>query len=509
MNSELQTQARINKLLQYDIEYSKIEDEYDGLARLAGTICESPIAIISFVDSDAVYFKSHIGTDLTHNDLQNSFCLEAIHSPNEILEVEDTLLDARFTTHPLVAHSPHLRSYIGCPIISPEGIALGTVCVLDEVPRKWNDEQKRSLEILSKQVVLLLESKKNIKELAQSKFNLKVEGSRFKNILEASNVGAWEWDVLSNETIYNERWASMLGYTLDELKPLTIETWERLVREEDMKNINEHLDKCFRKEIEFYHIECRMRHKNGSWRWILDRGKVVEWSDDGKPLKMFGTHTDVTEKKENELAVMELVNALRVSEKRYSDLFQMSPQPMFVFDTLTLQIVDVNEAGLKSYGYNREEFLNLTIKDIRPPEDVEQLENTLKESLKINQLWAPGVFRHYTKSKKIKLVEVHSAPILYNNRPAKIIMANDITEQIHRFKIIENQNKAFKEISWMQSHLTRAPLARILGLMELVDGLNITDKQLNEYHELLKLSAEQLDHIIKNVSNKLFELRDR
>ena len=74
MNSELQTQARLNKLLQYDIEYSKIEDEYDGLARLAGTICECPIAIISFVDSDAVYFKSHIGTDLTYNDLSNAFC---------------------------------------------------------------------------------------------------------------------------------------------------------------------------------------------------------------------------------------------------------------------------------------------------------------------------------------------------------------------------------------------------------------------------------------------------
>lgn len=509
MESQNILDARLSKLLQYDIEYSKLDDEYTGLAKLASVITDSPIALITFVESDGVYFKAHIGTEIKYSPLANSFCIAAISNPNQILEVEDTSVDSRFREHHLVKDSPYLKSYFGCPIISPDGIALGTVCVLDIKSKKINNQQKDCLRIIANQVVQLLESKKNNKEIAHQQYTFQQETIRLKNIIEASNVGTWEWDVQTNETFYNERWASMLGYKLDELQPLSINTWENLIDKEDLKNINIHLQKCFNKEIEFYDIECKMLHKNGTWIWVQDRGKVIEWSSDGKPLRMFGTHTDITIKKDTELAFLKLLEELKSSQKRYSDLFQMSPQPMYVFDLDTLRILDANDAALKSYGYTREEFLGLTIKDIRPPEDVEQLESTLSVSKEMKTLWSPGVYRHLTKNKQIKYVEIHSAPIRFGKDQAKIILANDISEHIHRFNIIAKQNNTFKEISWMQSHQTRAPLARILGITELLINNKFDDKELNEFIQLLKLSSQELDEIIKDISYKLSEIKDQ
>ena len=104
----------------------------------------------------------------------------------------------------------------------------------------------------------------------------------------------------TGEIIINERWANIIGYTLEELSPISIETWKKYTHPDDLKASNRMLKKHFKGELEAYDIECRMRHKDGHWVWINDRGKVRSWTADGQPLWVFGTHIDITERKKYE-----------------------------------------------------------------------------------------------------------------------------------------------------------------------------------------------------------------
>ncbi|MCK6548631.1 response regulator [Myxococcota bacterium] len=120
------------------------------------------------------------------------------------------------------------------------------------------------------------------------------ERRRLEDVIRATRTATWEWNVETGETFYNERWAEILGYTLDELRPLSLDTWKRLTHPEDLATALAVLDRHFRGELDVYECECRMRHKSGEWVWVVDRGMVTERGADGRPRKMFGTHQDIT-----------------------------------------------------------------------------------------------------------------------------------------------------------------------------------------------------------------------
>lgn len=123
---------------------------------------------------------------------------------------------------------------------------------------------------------------------------LRRQQQRLQSILDGTNVGTWAWNVQTGTTEFNERWAEMIGYTLAELQPVTIDTWARFSHPGDLKASGELLEKHFAGELPFYECETRMRHKDGHWVWVLDRGKVSSWTPDGKPEWMSGTHQDIT-----------------------------------------------------------------------------------------------------------------------------------------------------------------------------------------------------------------------
>ncbi|MCG8511479.1 MAG: transporter substrate-binding domain-containing protein [Rhodospirillales bacterium] len=136
-----------------------------------------------------------------------------------------------------------------------------------------------------------------VKHRQQAERELANERQRLAEIIWGTNIGTWEWNVQTGETVFNERWAEIVGYTLDELAPISIETWMRLAHPDDLARSGELLEKNFSGELDHYECEARMRHKNGDWIWVRDRGKVVEWTEDGKPLRMSGTHSDITGQK--------------------------------------------------------------------------------------------------------------------------------------------------------------------------------------------------------------------
>ncbi|MDM8537592.1 CHASE3 domain-containing protein [Desulfobacterales bacterium HSG17] len=145
-----------------------------------------------------------------------------------------------------------------------------------------------------------------IAERKQAQEALAYEKQRLSYILEGTNVGTWEWNVQTGETIFNERWAEVIGYMLEDLKPVSINTWMKFCHPDDLEKSGELLNKHFVGELDYYEFEARMKHRNGDWVWVLDRGKIATWTNDGKPLLVCGTHQNITERKriENELQIL-------------------------------------------------------------------------------------------------------------------------------------------------------------------------------------------------------------
>ena len=137
------------------------------------------------------------------------------------------------------------------------------------------------------------------------------ERQRLASIIEGTNVGTWEWNVQTGDLIVNDRWAGIVGYSLEELQPTSIETWKTLTHPTDLILAEEKLQDHFSKKLDYYDVEIRMHHKDGHWIWVQDRGQVSEWTKEGKPLMMQGTHHDITQRKQNEAKLLEQLDELR------------------------------------------------------------------------------------------------------------------------------------------------------------------------------------------------------
>jgi len=137
----------------------------------------------------------------------------------------------------------------------------------------------------------------DIRGRIRDKQQIILERNRVANILEGTNAGTWDWYVQTGKLTLNERWALMLGYSLEELQPVTVETWKQRLHPDDLATALKSLDQHFSRLEGYYDVEFRMRHKDGSWVWINARGKVIEWTPDDKPHLMSGTHLDVTPRK--------------------------------------------------------------------------------------------------------------------------------------------------------------------------------------------------------------------
>ncbi|WP_295456184.1 EAL domain-containing protein [uncultured Thiodictyon sp.] len=129
---------------------------------------------------------------------------------------------------------------------------------------------------------------------------MRQERERLAGILRGTRAGTWEWNVQTGELIVNARWAQIVGYRLDELAPLSIDTWLNLAHPDDRRVSAVLLERHFRGELDYYECESRMKHKDGRWVWIQDRGRVATWTPDGKPALMQGTHQDITTLKEHQ-----------------------------------------------------------------------------------------------------------------------------------------------------------------------------------------------------------------
>lgn len=193
---------------------------------------------------------------------------------------------------------------------------------------------------------------------------------------------------------------------------------------------------------------------------------------------------------------------LQESEQRYADLFQLSPQPMWVFDLETLEFLNVNQAAIVHYGYSLAEFMKMTIKDIRPKEEAEFAENLIEQTRKENNRLIRAIFNHVKKDGTLIRVESYSNAIDFQGRRCRLVLANDITSKLKYLEAIETQNEKMRDIAWTQSHILRSPLSRMMGIIDLIQNEELENSELKVFLGHLVDSAKEFDTIIKDVVEK-------
>lgn len=197
-----------------------------------------------------------------------------------------------------------------------------------------------------------------------------------------------------------------------------------------------------------------------------------------------------------------LLLSLRETQKQYDELFHLSPLPMWIYNVETLRFRGVNKAAIRHYGYTRKEFEKMTLRDIRPPEDVRLLEKAIEFVKSHDMLFSRGTYRHQKKNGEIIVVEIVSNIIYFDNVKYELVLANDITEQLRYINAIEEKNKTLKDIAFTQSHIVRAPLANMMGLLHHVKDMDFTSDDGVKFLQHILTCSQQLDESIKEIVGK-------
>ncbi|MCX6267386.1 MAG: PAS domain S-box protein [Bacteroidetes bacterium] len=279
-----------------------------------------------------------------------------------------------------------------------------------------------------------------IAERSKVEENLAIEKRRLADIIEGTDVGTWEWNIQTGATIFNERWAEIIGYTLDELSPVSIATWEKFAHPDDLKQAGEVLEKHFHRELAYYSSELRMKHKNGDWVWVLDKGKVHGWDQDGKPVRMSGTHQDISAQKQSEQIIEQ-------TRRNYETFFNTIDDFLFVLDEQG-NMIHTNSTVTKRLGYTTDELLEKSVLMVHPAERRAEAGRIVGEMLEGTAEFCPVPL--ITKSGNYIPVETRVKPGFWNGKSVIFGVSKDVSQiklSEEKFSKAFHSNSALMAIS--------------------------------------------------------------
>ena len=282
-------------------------------------------------------------------EVNQAYCSMSGYSRDEIIGMGINDLDAEETPEFTEARIQCVRS-IGSELFEARHRRKDGSIWDVEVSASWLDER-------GGQFICFCRDLTERKRLEKALMN---EHQRQAFILDGSRAGTWEWNLQTGETIFNETWAALLGYTLDELKPTTFETWEALTHPDDLLAATDQIERYLAGETPHYECELRMLHKDGHWVWMLDRGQALVHDEEGNPLRMFGTHTNITHQKETEqnyrMLFREMLNGFSLHEIICDD--QGNP--------VDYRFLAVNPAFERMTGLKASDIIGRTVLEVMP-----------------------------------------------------------------------------------------------------------------------------------------------
>src|SRR5437867_1546577 len=355
---------RLTALRAYDILDTPAEEAFDDLTRLAAQVCDAPIALVCLVDEERQWFKSKVGLEISETPRDLAFCAHAV-CQRDLFVVEDTAADKRFADNPFVVGAPPIRFYTGMPLNAPEGgHAIGTLCVMDRQPRRLTHAQIEALRILSHQVMMQLELRRNLTELERSVANhLRAEAAlrqaeeKYRSIFENVMEGIFQTTPDGHYLSANPMLARIYGYDSPEELIATISDINHQLYEQPGRR--DEFIRLIQENGFVSKFESQVYRKDRRIIWISENARVVRDAL-GNVLYFEGTVEDITDRKRAEQAV-------RDSEVLYHSLVESLPQNLFRKDRKG-RFTFGNTRFCATVGKALEEIIGKTDADIFPAE---------------------------------------------------------------------------------------------------------------------------------------------
>ena len=426
--------SRLGALWSYRILDTPPEECFDDLARLATYVCGTPIGLVGLVDANRQWFKSRIGWDVSEIPREVSFGTHTILQ-HDVLIVSDTLKDERFAKNQLATRAG-VRFYAGAPLLTPERYALGTLSVMDYVPRALTEGQRHMLRTLARQVMAHLDDQRALGSNPGTDAH-----ERYRRFFESSMVGFYRTTVDGQVLDCNPAFVRIMGYASRE-ELLACHALEFYFSPADRLDF---LEQC-RSLGSLTNFVSRLRRKDGSAVWVLENVKPV-LGQDGAPTMIEGTLVDISQQKFAEMARSQAEKALKDSETRYRRLFETAKDGILILDFETGQIVDVNPFLIDMLGYTHDDFVGKKLWEIGLFKDTAASRSTFSE------LQTKGIIRYEDlplETKDGRQVEVEFVSNVYAVDGAQVVQCNirDITKRARAeaaLKMSETQHRSLIE----------------------------------------------------------------
>ena len=398
---------RLKALHSYNILDTFSEQAFDDLTALAAQICGTPIALISLVDANRQWVKSQVGLAARETSRELAFCAHAILQPNEVLIVPNALLDERFASNPLVTSDPNIQFYAGAPLVTPEGYPLGTICVIDYIPRELTPKQMEALLALSRQVMAQLELHRNLadvvyvnQELRQAQEALKQSEKQYRSVVNTVKEVIFQLDTTGNWIFLNPAWTEITGFSLAE--SIGTNFWQ-YVHKHDSQRYQELFEPLINRQKESCRHEVLYLTKDGGHRWIEVYARLTLDTNE-QIVGISGTLNDITERKQTE----ERLRLLKSVVVNANDaVIITSAEPI---EQPGPQIIYTNEAFSRMTGFSHEEVRGKTPRLLQGPKTDQANLGKIRSALKT---WQPVVVEliNYRKDGSEFWVELSIVPV--------------------------------------------------------------------------------------------------
>lgn len=348
----------------------------------------------------------------------------------------------------------------------------------------------------------------DITDIRQIQDELSQESYRLNAVIKGTRTGTWQWNAETGEMRINDRWAEMLGYTVEELFPITGATWIDLLHPDDEEVTARETAKHISGKTEFYDCEFRMRHKEGHWVWIHTRGQVGEWRD-AKPVWVFGTHIDITARKHEEERKREVQNALKHRENQLSDILKAVPGALvryIVNPDGKDQIVYFSEKAKEVWEISENDFSDVEVLwDMVHEEFIDGLVSSFRESAERNRYWEQ-TWKITTPQKRVKWLNGRGHPRKQEDGSYMwnllVLDVSPLKEAEERLRESEAQARAADAAKTdflnMMNHELRTPLNAIIGPLDLLDQEDNSEDQ-QCFIDLMKPASAHLLSLINDI----------
>ena len=268
---------------------------------------------------------------------------------------------------------------------------------------------------------------KDITESRKAQKDLQVLEERWRFALDGGKQGAWDWNLRTGEVVFSGSYQKLLGFSDTECHD--IDYWKTRVHPEDRPRMENALSEHLRSADPVYETKYRMLNAEGQYMWIWARGMVMGKDENGHPLRMIGTHTDITEQ----------VHA----ENHYRFLFQYNPLPCWIYEAGTGKFLEVNQAATTQYGFSEAEFLAGDIFLTHPPVQYMALKTRLGREKEFSKQRFPG-WLHQRKNGEIIYVDLNITSIKHNGADAKLVVSHDVTDKVNTEADLRKSNERFQ-----------------------------------------------------------------